>query len=303
MGGVGTGAAFRANLEALARLRFNLRTVHEAKSADTSVELFGLTLSLPILGAPMTGSTYNMGAALTERELAESVTGGSALAGSLGMIGDGADPTMYDSGLAAIARLEGRGVAIIKPREQEEIVRRIRRAEDAGAVAVGVDMDGAGLVTMALKGQPVGPKTPRELRHLVESTDLPFIVKGVMTAEEAELCAEAGAAAIVVSNHGGRVLDSTPGAAEVLPRINERVGGRLTVLADGGVRSGGDVLKLLALGARAVLVGRPLAIAATGGGESGVALTLAGYRNELVMAMLLTGTARVSQVGRAILAD
>ena len=87
MGGAGTGAAFRANLEALARLRFNLRTVHEAKTADTSVELFGLTLAMPILGAPMTGSTYNMGAALTEQELAEGVIGGSALAGGLGMIG------------------------------------------------------------------------------------------------------------------------------------------------------------------------------------------------------------------------
>jgi isopentenyl diphosphate isomerase/L-lactate dehydrogenase-like FMN-dependent dehydrogenase len=154
---------------------------------------------------------------------------------------------------------------------------------------------------MALAGQPVSPKTFGEIKELIGSTRLPFILKGIMTPEEAELGLAAGAAAIVVSNHGGRVLDHTPGAAEVLPAIAARVKGRLLIFADGGVRSGGDVLKLLALGADAVLVGRPLVIGVMGGGREGVAFLLNKLKSELIQAMLLTGTADVKSVSRAIL--
>jgi len=147
----------------------------------------------------------------------------------------------------------------------------------------------------------VGPKTPAEIKELVQSTQLPFILKGIMTPEEAELAVEAGARAIVVSNHGGRVLDHTPGAAEVLPAIAQRVKGKAIIFADGGVRSGADVLKLLALGADAVLVGRPLVIGAFGGGQEGVAFLLNKMKGELVQTMLLTGTASVKSVARDIL--
>ena len=140
-----------------------------------------------------------------------------------------------------------------------------------------------------------------ELAEVIGATKLPFIVKGIMTADEAEAVVKAGAAAIVVSNHGGRVLDFTPGAAEVLPEIAARVKGKATIFADGGVRSGADVLKLLALGADAVLVGRPLIIAAFGGGREGVAMYLNQLKNELLQAMLLTGTADVKQVSSSIL--
>ncbi|AVX20193.1 FMN-dependent dehydrogenase, includes L-lactate dehydrogenase and type II isopentenyl diphosphate isomerase [Carboxydocella sporoproducens DSM 16521] len=301
MGGLGTGSAFRANLAALAAYRFNMRTIHEVKEPDTTLELWGEKLALPVLAAPMTGTPYNMGGQLTEEEFIEYIIAGSLQAGTLGMSGDGADPTMYDSGLKAIARHQGKGIAIIKPRAQEEIIKRIRQAEAAGALAVGVDIDGAGLITMALKGQPVGPKTLAEIKELVQATTLPFILKGIMTPEEAELAVEAGAKAIVVSNHGGRVLDFTPGAAEVLPEIASRVKGKVLIFADGGVRSGADVLKLLALGADAVLVGRPLVVGAFGGGQEGVAFLLNKMKGELVQTMLLTGTASVKNVKREIL--
>jgi isopentenyl diphosphate isomerase/L-lactate dehydrogenase-like FMN-dependent dehydrogenase len=196
---------------------------------------------------------------------------------------------MFDSGLAAIAAGNGRGIPIIKPRAQDEIIARIRRAEEAGALAVGVDVDGAGLVTMAQFGQPVGPKTTDEIKELVASTSLPFILKGIMTPDEAEKAVEAGCAAIVVSNHGGRVLDHTPGVAEVLPAVAKAAAGKLTIFADGAVRSGSDVLKLLALGADAVLLGRPVITGAFGGGTDGVASVLEKMRTELVQAMLLTG--------------
>ncbi len=300
MGGVGTGQAFKANLEALAKYRFNMRTIHDIKTTDTAINLWGETLSLPVLAAPMTGTPYNMGGKMSEEEFIEELIAGSLLAGTMGMIGDGADPAMYGSGIKAIVGNHGKGIAIIKPREQKEIATRIRIAEEAKAVAVGIDIDGAGLVTMALKGQPVGPKTHKEIKELISLTTLPFILKGIMTVTEAELAVEAGASAIVVSNHGGRVLDHTPGAAEVLPEIAASVKGRLFIFADGGVRSGADVLKLLALGADAVLVGRPLVVGTFGGGREGVSTLLNKMKNELVQSMLLTGPADVKRVSRAI---
>ncbi|MGQ9556467.1 MAG: alpha-hydroxy-acid oxidizing protein [Desulfurispora sp.] len=302
MGGTGSGAAFQNNLSALAKYRLHLRTVHNVTAPETSCNILGLELTTPVLAAPMTGVSYNMGGALTESQFISQIMAGAREAGSIGCCGDGGDPQFFDAGLAAIREQGGHGIAFIKPRSQEEVKKRLRLAEEAGARAVGIDIDGAGLVTMALFGQPVGPKTAEELRELVHSTSLPFIVKGIMTVDEARLAAGAGAAAIVVSNHGGRILDHTPGAAEVLPAIAEAVGQQTTVLADGGVRSGVDVLKLLALGAKAVLVGRPLAVAAVGGGTEGVRLYLEKYTAELKQAMILTGCARLSDIGPHILA-
>jgi len=301
MGGSGTGAAFTANLDALRAVRLHMRTLHAVKTADTTTELFGRTLSMPILAAPMTGVVYNMGGKRSEAEFIRLIMEGATAAGTVGMSGDGADPAMFDSGLAAIGAQGGRGIPVIKPREQAVVRERLAQAEASGVLAVGMDVDGAGLVTMALKGQPVSPKTLDELTELVRATRLPFIVKGIMTPDEAELAIAAGAAAIVVSNHGGRILDHTPGAAEVLPTIARTVGGRTVILVDGGVRSGADVLKYLALGADAVLVGRPLVVGAFGGGADGVAFLFRKLQSELAAAMLLTGTASVRDVSSRIL--
>lgn len=301
MGGSGTGSSFKNNVTALAGYRLNLRTLHAAKNPDTQLSLFGQTLATPILGAPITGNTYNMGGALTEEEWAQSLVEGCLEAGTLGCTGDGADPAMYDSGVQALKKVNGKGIAFIKPREQAEVLKYLQRAEEAGALAVGMDVDGAGLITMALQGQPVGPKTKEELKEIIAGTSLPFILKGIMTVEEAELAVEVGAKAIVVSNHGGRVLDHTPGTAEVLPEIAAAVQNRLTVIVDGGIRSGVDVLKMLALGADAVLIGRPLVTAAYGGGTEGVSLAIKTMTNELKQALILTGCATLEEINEDIL--
>lgn len=128
-----------------------------------------------------------------------------------------------------------------------------------------------------------------------------FILKGIMTPDEAELAVTAGADAIVISNHGGRVLDHAPGSAEVLADIADRVQGRITILADGGIRTGGDVLKMLALGADAVMVGRPFSVAAVGGLQQGVETAIDTLMAELKQTMVLTGTRSASSVDRKIL--
>lgn len=301
MGGIGTGSAFTANVRALADLKLNLRTIHYAKDPDISTNILGIDLSMPILSAPITGSEYNMGGAIPEAEYIRMVISGSKNAGTVGMCGDGGNPVFYSSGIEAIQEAEGRGIPIIKPRENPKIIEMAKQAEEIKAPAVGMDIDGAGLVTMALMGQPVSPKNVDELKEIISSVSLPFIVKGIMTTDEAELAKEAGAAAIVVSNHGGRILDSTPGAAQVLPDIARKLKGKITILADGGVRSGTDVLKYLALGADAVLVGRPVIIGAFGGGAEGVQLVLETMANELKQAMILTGCKDIKSINSSII--
>ncbi|NLM45861.1 MAG: alpha-hydroxy-acid oxidizing protein [Firmicutes bacterium] len=295
MGGLLTGSSFQNNVEALAMYHVNMRTIHQVCRPDINLKVFGRTFKTPIFIAPLTGASYNMGGALTEEELAAGLVEGATLAGSCAFTGDGAETEIYGAGLAAI-RKYGNGVPIIKPRSMEMIMERIRQAEESGALAVGIDLDGAGLVTMTQKGHPVGPKSFYQLRDLIGMTGLPFVLKGIMTAQEAEMAVEAGAAAIVVSNHGGRVLDATPGVAEVLPEIVERVKGEIFVFADGGIRTGIDVLKMLALGADAVLVGRPAVRAVFGGGSEGVRQLVEEMSAELVHGMIMTGCVNLKAI-------
>ncbi len=122
-----------------------------------------------------------------------------------------------------------------------------------------------------------------------------------MTPEEALIALEAGASAIVVSNHGGRITEHAPATAEVLPAIADKVKHRIVIMVDGGVRSGGDVLKMLALGADVVHIGRPIVQMAVGGGTEGVKLYMEQLINDLRMQMILTGVSKVDEITRDIL--
>ena len=141
----------------------------------------------------------------------------------------------------------------------------------------------------------------RDLEWVRERWDGPIVIKGILDAEDARLAVDAGASGIVVSNHGGRQLDGVPSTVEALPAIAEAVGGRATVLMDGGVRSGLDVLKALSLGAKSVLVGRAWAYALAGGGGSGVGAMLTTLKRELEVAMALTGCTDVARAGKNLL--
>ncbi|HZK24024.1 MAG TPA: alpha-hydroxy-acid oxidizing protein [Oscillospiraceae bacterium] len=295
IGGLLTGSSFQNNVESLAMYHLNMRTIHQVDQPDLTLKLFGRNFATPVLVAPLTGVAYNLGGALSEEEFVTHLVEGAKAAGSCAFTGDGADPQFYRAGLEAIEKADN-GIAIIKPRAMEPLKERIRQAEASGALAVGIDLDGAGLVTMAMKGQPVGPKSFYQLRELVKITKLPFILKGIMTAQEAEMAVEIGAAAIVISNHGGRVLDGTPGVAEVLPEIVERVKGEIIIFADGGIRNGIDALKMLALGANAVLIGRPAIWGAFGAGTEGVNKIIETMTEHLRHGMLMTGCVNLKAV-------
>ncbi len=302
LGGAGLGGSFRANVESLARIRLHTRVVGADFVPDTSFDFFGLKLSMPILGASTSGmSAYNN--AVTEEDFCRATLVGCRQAGTLSFRGD---TYFYDEenhfALTAIAEEGGRGIPIFKPRDQRVLLKLLERAAALGVPALGVDLDGHGSTNFARAGKAVFRKTPAEIRELASCTGLPFIAKGIMHPDDAEACADAGAAAVVVSNHGGRVLDSTPGTAEILPRVVERVGHRVMVLADGGVRNGYDALKLLGLGARAVLIGRDLIRAGIGGGAEGVRLQMDQYARVFRQAMRMTGCAALADIGPRILA-
>lgn len=301
MGGKGTGEAFTVNVQALKMHKLNMRVLHSAGNPDTSIDLFGKKMRIPVFAAPVSGTTLNMGGKFTEQEYISWVIDGCLKAGIYPMVGDTAVDSFLITNLEELKKAGGDGIAFIKPWKNSEVINKIHLAEEAGAYAVGMDIDAAGLITLALHGKPVGPKTVSDIKEIVESTKLPFILKGIMTPDEAELASEAGVAAIVVSNHGGRVLDQTPGVAEVLPEIAARVKGKIKILADGGVRNGVDVLKLLALGADAVLIGRPFISASFGGQSEGVKTYIDAIADDLKSAMILTGCNSVDEVSSRIL--
>ena len=139
--------------------------------------------------------------------------------------------------------------------------------------------------------------TWRDLGWLRENWSGNIVIKGVLDVDDAKAAADIGASAVIVSNHGGRQLDGAPSAISVLPRVADAVGGKLEVLMDGGIRSGQDVAKALALGAKAVMLGRPWAYGLAARGETGVAEILAILKRELAVTMTLLGVERVEQIG------
>lgn len=301
MGGKGTGSAFTINIESLNNVKINMRTIHDAKEANISCEFFGRTMELPVFAAPVSGTTLNMGGRYSEEEYISWVIEGSLKSGIYPMVGDTAVDSFLITNLNELKKQGGNGIAIIKPWENKNVIEKIKLAEEAGAYAVGMDIDACGLITLALHGKPVMPKTVEEIREIVQSTKLPFILKGIMTVDEALLAVEAGVSAIVVSNHGGRVLDHTPGVADVLEDIAKAVKGKVTIFADGGVRSGVDILKYLALGADGVLIGRPFVTASFGGETEGVITYINRLKEELKSAMVLTGCKTIKDInGRVI---
>lgn len=301
MGGKGTGESFFENVEALKRYKLNMRVLHNCKDPDTSIRLFGKKMRIPVFAAPVAGTAFNLGGKFTEEEYISWITKGSLEGGIYPMVGDGAHDALFVINLKELQNAGGSGIPIIKPWENERVIEKIRMAETAEVFAVGMDIDAAGLITLALHGKPVGPKSVEDIRQICRSTELPFILKGIMTPDEAELAVEAGVAAIVVSNHGGRALDHTPGVADVLPEIAKKVKGKIAILADGGIRSGVDVLKMLALGADAVLIGRPFVPAAFGGQSEGVKIYIDNIAADLKSAMILTGCNSIGDISSRIL--
>ena len=296
-GGKGTGATAQRNFSYLAEhVKVEQRVLRAPFETDCTLELAGKQFATPIFAAPIGLIEGNYASHLTERTYAEAVVTGTQQAGSVAFTGGGSYDGCFRDPLEVIAQAGGWGVPTLKPWRMELVEERIRLSEQAHAIAIAMDIDTAGLPHANKSTNALLFKSQDDLRRIAEMTELPFFVKGIMTADEAVLAAEAGVYGIIVSNHGGRVLDHGLSTAEVLPEIRAAVGKRVKVLADGGVRSGVDAFKLLALGADAVLIGRPYAIAAFGGGAEGVRLYTEKVTAELRDTMAMTGCRTLSDI-------
>jgi hypothetical protein len=195
-------------------------------------------------------------------------------------------------------------------RGREDVRQQAKEAEQLGYAAVGLTMDGIQPTKLgdrfplsAKDGQPRRghPASPKDIEWLKGEVSLPVVVKGIMGAEDARIALDAGADALVVSNHGGRLLDYNRAALEVLPEVVEAVAGKVPVLFDSGIRSGGDVVKALALGAKAVLVGRPIFWGVAAAGLAGVERVFQILREEIRRVLVMTGTGSVSEISSSLL--
>lgn len=266
--GVGDNAV--RNYQKWQEIRVNMDTIHENKPIDTSVELFGRTFKYPFFAGPVGAMTLHYGEKYDDLAYNNLLVDACAKGGIAAFTGDGTNAKVMEGATAAIKAAGGLGIPTVKPWNLETIREKMELVKASGSFAVAMDIDGAGLPFLKNLTPPAGSKTVDELREVAEMAGVPFIIKGIMTRRGALKAKDAGAAAIVVSNHGGRVLDQCPATAEVLEDIVEAVGGRMKILVDGGLRSGVDVFKALAMGADGVLLGRPFVTAVYGGAAEGV---------------------------------
>jgi len=328
-GGAADEATLRANRAAWQRLVLWPRVLRPLADGHTRTALLGREIEHPILLAPV---AYQR---LAHPD-GEAATALAAAAQGAGFVLS----TQSSVALETVARLvrdePGRGplwFQLYLPHDRGFARELLARVSAAGFEALMLTVDAPvsgvrdrerragfvlppGVSAVNLAGQPrrgPGPAgafcqglaaqapTWADVEWLRAETALPLLLKGILRADDARLALAAGASGIVVSNHGGRTLDTAIATAEALPRVTAAVAGRVPVLVDGGIRRGTDVLKAIALGASAVLVGRPQVHALAAAGAQGVAHVIRLLRDELEMAMALGGCATLSDAGRWLL--
>ena len=295
-GAKGVGDTAIRNYDKWQEIRVNMDTLHENVPVDTSLELFGKRFRYPFFAGPVGAVNMHYSDKYDDPAYNNVLVDACVKAGIVAFTGDGMNAEVVEGAAAAIRAAGGMGVPTIKPWNLETIREKLALVKQAGAFAIAMDVDAAGLPFLKNFQPPAGSKTVDELREIAKMAGVPFLVKGIMTAKGALKAEEAGAAAIIVSNHGGRVLDQCPETAEVLSDIVKAVGGRMKVFVDGGIRSGVDIFKALAMGADGVLIARPFVTAVYGGGAEGVQCYVEKLGAELADTMAMCGASTLSGI-------
>ena len=328
VGGSDDEVTLRDNVRAFDRYRLRNRVMRDISERDLSTTVLGQKVSMPVLVAPT--AFHRM--AHPEGEVATAKAAGEA--GTAMMLS-----TLSTSSIEEVAAATGLlWFQLYVYRDREETKNLVRRAEAAGYKAIVLTVDAQiwgvrerdvknnfqlpdGLRIKNVIGAEDFPDTEgsglaayvtslfdqtlswQDLEWLVGITDLPVLVKGILNAEDAELAVQHGAAGIIVSNHGGRQLDTAPASVDVLSEIAEKVDGRVDIIMDGGVRRGTDVLKALALGARAVAIGRPILWGLAVDGQAGVERVLAMLRNEIDLSLALCGATSPAEIDKSLIME
>ena len=300
-GGKGTAATMLRNYQKWQEVCINMDTICENAPIDTTFTLFGRKFAAPIFAAPVGAMKLHYGDKYDDLAYNDILVSSCAQAGIAAFTGDGTNPAVMEGALHAITAAGGLGVPTVKPWNMETVFAKLDAAKASGAKVFAMDIDAAGLPFLKGLTPPAGSKTVDQLKDIAAMAGKPFILKGIMTVKGAGKALEAGAAGIIVSNHGGRVLDQCPATAEVLPAIVDAVGGKMKVFVDGGIRSGMDVFKALALGADAVLIARPFVTAVYGGAQEGVQAYVDKLQAELADTMAMCGAHNLAEIRRDML--
>ncbi len=283
------GDSIAINRKYLDHLLVESRVVGAAHP-DTRTELFGCGFDTPIMTAALSHLKPGMTA----------FAQGAREAGAACCIGMG-DCAELESALKTGARI----IKIIKPyADPEEILKRIECAEKNGAIAVGMDVEHAINVRddrdSVVVGLQMKAPTLQELQKYISATKLPFVIKGALSVHDALTCRDLGCAGVILSHHNGLMRWATP-PAMLLPDIRKAVGKELVLIADGGIADGFDAFKVLALGADAVSVGRPLMAPLEAGGPSAMADILRAMTDELKAMMMRTGSPDVRHIDPSVI--
>ena len=240
-GAKGVGDTAIRNYNKWADIRVNMDTLCPGGAPDTTLELFGKSFRYPFFAGPVGAVNLHYSDTYTDMTYNDVLVRACAENGIAAFTGDGTNPTVMEMATRAIGAAGGCGVPTIKPWNIDTIREKMAQAKASGCFAVAMDVDAAGLPFLKNMTPPAGSKSVEELAEIVQLAERPFIVKGVMTVKGALKAKQAGAAAIVVSNHGGRVLDQCPATAEVLPEIAAALKGTgVKVLVDGGIHVHGN---------------------------------------------------------------
>lgn len=297
-GAKGSGTVAIRNYDKWQEICLNMDTVCENKPVDTTCQIFGETFRIPVFAGPIGAMKLHYGEKYDDMEYNDILVSACAKAGIAAFTGDGTNPAVMAAATEAVKKQQGRGIPTVKPWDINTLKEKLAMVQESGSFAAAMDIDAAGLPFLQNLTPPAGSKTVEELKEIVKEAGVPFILKGIMTVKGALKAKEAGAAAIVVSNHGGRVLDQCPATAEVLEEIVDAVGQDMKIFVDGGIRSGVDVFKALALGADAVLIGRPYVTAVYGGAAEGVEAYTAKLEAELKDTMMMCGAHSLDEIVR-----
>jgi 4-hydroxymandelate oxidase len=301
MGAAESASTMRRNQRLLGRYLFRQRIFHDINDPDTSIELFGRKLPLPAMVAPV--GSFSLIGDDAERQVAE----GAGKRGVMMFVSHAAKFEARDWAKATTAPLVFMGYL---SRGRDAVLEQAKFAEELGFAAVGITMDvvqpvklGDEVPLSTKDGKPrKGQKASlKDIEWLKQRVSLPVVIKGIMGALDARDAVNAGADALIVSNHGGRILDFNRAAIEALPEVVDAVGKNATILLDSGIRSGGDIVKALALGARAVLVGRPVGWGVGAAGADGVARVIDLLTEEMRRVLIMTGTPSVKEITQSML--
>ncbi|MEG0273603.1 MAG: alpha-hydroxy-acid oxidizing protein [Longicatena sp.] len=297
-GGKGSGSAFVRNVDMLKNIFITMDTISDNTEITTTADFFGHSVSLPVYGAPISGIKQNYGADLDDLTYTKQLVEGCLQAGTLAFTGDGKDDELFCGPMKIVKENQGYGIPTIKPWSGDGMKWRIDLAAEGNALAIASDIDASGLINLRDSTTPVGFKNVEELKELKRMSSVPVILKGILSVKGAMKALEAGVDGIIVSNHGGRVLDDCLSGIEVLEEIVQAVNGRMKVFVDGGFRTGNDVFKALALGADGVLIGRPVSQAVIGDGSDGIKTYMEKIQLELKEAMAMAGCKCIQDIGR-----